>query len=87
MLPLSELHHSAVKRQCLVAFVEPCITLGKDTTKEVTTYQRTSSTIFIDLQAIGCVVGRIKRGNNWAIINRSEDLARTVFVEQELDEE
>ena len=61
--------------------------MGRDATKEVTTYQRTSTNIFIDLRAIGCVVGRIKCGNDWAIIDRSEELARTVFVDPDIVDE
>jgi hypothetical protein len=86
-LPRSELINPLSKRRFLLAFVEPCLTNGKDATRELTTYERTSATIFIDLQAIGCIVGRIKRGNEWAIIDRSEELARTVFVDPNTLEE
>ena len=55
--------------------------MGKDATVELTNYQRTSTPIFLDLQAIGSVVGRIKRGRDWAIVDRSEALVRTAFVD------
>ncbi|KAF8579867.1 hypothetical protein K439DRAFT_1620204 [Ramaria rubella] len=63
-------------RRHLLALVKPCTTGNKDATVEVTTYTQTMSSIFIDLQAIGAVIGRIKHGNEWAIIDRSGDLAR-----------
>jgi hypothetical protein len=59
----------------------PCITEGKDATCELTTYGQVSTSIVIDLQTIGCVVGRVKRGKTWGIVDRSGELARTVFVD------
>jgi hypothetical protein len=60
---------------------------GKYVTREATTYCTTSTEIVIDLQAISCVVGRVKRGRDWGILDRSGDLARTVFVGPQQDEE
>ena len=87
VLPRSDLIRLPQRQHRLLACIEPCLTQGKDATKEVVTYRRTSTTIFVDLQVIGSVVGRVKRGNEWAIIDRSEDLARTAFVDRGLDED
>jgi hypothetical protein len=65
----------------LLALVEPCSTGGKDATRELTTYEATTAPIIIDLRTIECVVGRVRRGNEWGIIDRSGDFARTVFVD------
>jgi len=37
----------------------------------------------INLQAVQSVIGRIQRGKEWGIIDRSEEMARTVFVEND----
>lgn len=37
--------------------------------------------VVVDLHTVECVVGRIKRRNEWGIVDRSGDFARTVFVE------
>ncbi|KAF8493835.1 hypothetical protein BU17DRAFT_59563 [Hysterangium stoloniferum] len=71
----------------LLARISPCITNGKDATESLTSYNRTSTEIFIDLRTINCVVGRVQRGRDWYIIDRSGGIARTVFIEPNLDEE
>lgn len=71
----------------LLACIQPCITNGKDATQELTSYRRMSTTIFVDLKTVECVVGRVKRGQDWFIIDRSGDFARTVFIEPELEDE
>ncbi|KAF8512125.1 hypothetical protein JB92DRAFT_339875 [Gautieria morchelliformis] len=63
-LPRAEHLNIPNKRRSLVACVEPCNTEARDTTREVTTHHWTATGIFIDIQAIGRVVGRVKRGNN-----------------------
>jgi hypothetical protein len=70
----------------LLAVIVPCITNSKDTTWEATTYHTTSTAIVINLQVIGCVVGHVKRGQDWGIVERSGDLARTAFVDPENNE-
>ena len=59
----------------------PCSTGGKDATRELTTYTETTAQVVIDLRTVECVVGRVRRGNEWGIIDRSGDFARTVFVD------
>jgi hypothetical protein len=86
-LPSAELPNIPEKRRFLLACVKPCNTKGRDATSEVTTYERTTTDIFIDIQAIGCVVGRVKKGNMWAFVDRSGDLARTVFVDPAINED
>lgn len=41
--------------------------------------------VVVDLHTVECVVGRIKRRNEWGIVDRSGDFARTVFVEPEVE--
>ena len=40
----------------------------------------------IDIDCIQCGVGRIKDGNKWAIVDRSREHARSVFVDNIDDE-
>ncbi|KAF8507897.1 hypothetical protein BU17DRAFT_16329, partial [Hysterangium stoloniferum] len=61
-------------------------TNGKDATESLTSYNRTSTEIFIDLQMINCVVGHVQYGRDWYIINQSGGIAQTVFIEPNLDE-
>ncbi|KAF8514178.1 hypothetical protein JB92DRAFT_3096276 [Gautieria morchelliformis] len=69
-----------------VAVVQPCSTGGKDETSEVTTYTETRVSVVIDLRTMECVIGSVKRGGNeWGIVDRSSDFARTVFVDPEID--
>ena len=58
-----------------------------DATHEVTMYSNTTAPIVIDLRTVECVVGRVQRGNEWGIIDRSGEFARTVFVDPVDDEE
>jgi hypothetical protein len=71
----------------LLALVTPCSTGGQDATKVVTMYSVTTAPIVVDLRTVECVVGRVKRGNEWGIVDRSGDYARTVFVDAVQQEE
>jgi hypothetical protein len=37
------------------------------------------------LPMVECVVGRVNRGNEWGIVDRSGDFSRTVFVNPEVE--
>jgi len=37
----------------------------------------------VDITSAQCLVGRVKSGNNWAIIDRSGKLAQAVYEEQD----
>jgi hypothetical protein len=71
----------------LLAIIQPCSTRGRDATRELTTYVEMTAPVVIDVRTIECVVGRIQRGNEWGIVDRSGDFARTVFVDEEVDDE
>ncbi|KAF8527740.1 hypothetical protein JB92DRAFT_3139754 [Gautieria morchelliformis] len=69
-----------------VAVVQPCSTGGRDATSEVTTYTETRVSVVINLCTMECVIGSMKRGGDeWGIVDRSGDFARTVFVDPEID--
>ncbi|KAF8527158.1 hypothetical protein BU17DRAFT_39900, partial [Hysterangium stoloniferum] len=73
--------------QTVLACMKPCITNGKDATIEVTSYKGMSTVIYIDLQTIQCVVGRVECAQDWFIIDCSGGTARTVFVDPEDNDE
>jgi hypothetical protein len=49
-------------------------------------YTRTTATIATDLQTIEAVVGRVKTREKWHILDRTDGLAQTVFVD-DLDDD
>jgi hypothetical protein len=63
----------------LLAVITPSVTMGKDATKELTTYQYTTTQVVTDLRTISAVVGRVQTRNRWGIVDRSEDSSRTEF--------
>ena len=69
----------------LLAVITPCITLGKDATKEVTTYTQTTTQIVTDLRAISAVIGRVWTRNRWGIVDRSEETSRTEFIPSNME--
>lgn len=72
-------------RMFLLAVITGCETNGADATKARASFNKFETTLqIVDLNAIGSVVGRIHCGTaipQWVIIDRSPDLARTVFTE------
>jgi hypothetical protein len=48
-------------------------------------YSRTAALHFVDVTNIQCLVGRVKDGSRWAIIDRSGSLARAVYMGEDED--
>jgi hypothetical protein len=69
----------------LLAVITPCVTMGKDAVKEMTTYQHTTTQVVTDLRTINAVVGRVQTRNRWGIVDRSEDSARTEFIPSHME--
>ena len=72
-------------RTVLLAVITPCVTLGKDATREVTTYLKTTTQVVTDLCTISSVVGRVWTQNRWGIVDRSEETLRTEFVPSNME--
>jgi len=70
----------------LLALVTPCSTGGQDATEVLTMYSRTTTAVITDLRSIEAVIGRIETRGNWGIIDRTDHLAHTVFVDEENDD-
>lgn len=64
----------------LLAVITPCVTLGKDATKEVTTYTQTTAQVVTDICTISSVIGWVWTRNRWGIVDRSEESSRTEFL-------
>ncbi|KAG8929626.1 hypothetical protein FRC01_004015 [Tulasnella sp. 417] len=71
----------------ILGFVTPCKTEGKDATSELVLYPNGPSGLqpqrFISLSSIECAVGRVKSRDRWWIVDRSDGLARTSFMDEE----
>jgi hypothetical protein len=69
----------------LLAVITGCDTGGADATVQCVSFDKFESTLqIVDLNAIGSVAGRVQCGTaipRWAIIDRSPELARTVFTD------
>ncbi|CAG7851119.1 SubName: Full=Uncharacterized protein {ECO:0000313/EMBL:CCA74327.1} [Serendipita indica DSM 11827] len=63
----------------LLAYVSACNTQG-DATQESVWYSELRAPEFVHINTIQCVVGRIKVGKRWGIIDTSLNCARTTFV-------
>ena len=73
--------------RCILVVIQSCSSGGKDATCEVTTYLETNIPVVVDLRTVGCVVGRVKRGNEWDIIDKSGEFSQTVIVDPEVEVE
>ena len=49
-------------------------------------YSWTGALHFVDANNIQCLVGRVKDGNRWEIIDRSGSLAHTVYIDDDDDD-
>jgi hypothetical protein len=98
LLRSARIHHGSVSpcipalgiehpKHFILALVTHCSTAGKDATQELTTYESTTTSITIDIRMIECVVGCVRRGNGWGIVDRSGDFACTVFMDPRDDED
>lgn len=64
----------------LVATITPCVTQGKDATKENVLYRKYAASVMVDLRVVEATVGRVQTRGRWGIIDRSGDGARTIFT-------
>lgn len=66
--------------EALLAFVSICDTSG-DATRSRVWYTRLKKPQFVNVGTIQCVVGRIKVGNRWGIIDTRLEASWTSFVD------
>ncbi|KAI0070886.1 hypothetical protein K474DRAFT_1737601 [Panus rudis PR-1116 ss-1] len=82
-LPQANFWENLSGKTLLLAVITPFRTNGKDATIELTTYRRVNAPVVLDIRHIENVVGRIHTGNQWAIVDRSDGLAKTIFTVDE----
>jgi hypothetical protein len=46
-------------------------------------YSKHGALHFLDIKNVQCLVGRVKDGNGWALVDRSGTLARAVFADED----
>lgn len=63
----------------LLAHVIPCKTGGKDARRELVSYSECYRSQIMDVRCLTAVVGRIKRGKKWFMLDRFEDCAIAAF--------
>ncbi|KAG9095747.1 hypothetical protein FS749_009884 [Ceratobasidium sp. UAMH 11750] len=75
-----------VRAPYVLLAVQECKTDGRDAVllaNPVVTYTQLASTVLIHVDTVVAVVGRVRIGNAWAIVDRSRGNARTRFVDEE----
>ncbi|KAG8687997.1 hypothetical protein FRC08_011673 [Ceratobasidium sp. 394] len=65
----------------ILADLTPCVCVGEDATIEPVTYRQFQPRRILDIQAVENVVGRVLSRGAWYIIDRSDEGARTTFVD------
>lgn len=89
-LPASHPLRLEVPTTYLLGLVNTCRSkpLGGDSTKEAVSYTNFNLAIFINLNAIQCVVGQIKVGDRcWGIVDHSGDYLQMVFEDEPYDDD
>ena len=64
----------------ILAAVRTCANPRMKGENDIYYYSREGHLEVIDISCVQCLVGRVKDGSEWAIIDRSDGCARPVFV-------
>ncbi|KAJ7205403.1 hypothetical protein GGX14DRAFT_367909 [Mycena pura] len=64
----------------LLALITPCSKSGGDASQEILCYKEMRHSLILDLQSVVAVVGRLKRGDRWYIVDRTGGLIKPEFV-------
>jgi len=84
-----ELNLDDDSKMVILAAVQTCDLDVNNTAPEgldIHYYSRTGALHFVDATNIQCLVGRVKDGNRWAIIDRSGSLACAVYLDDSDDD-
>jgi hypothetical protein len=77
-LPDTPIFDKLQKIQVLI-LVRPCQTEGKDAAVELTQYRSMPASVVTDIRNVKGVIGRAASRGQWGIIDRSLNIAPTVF--------
>jgi hypothetical protein len=69
------------KTTLILAAIRTCANPQMKNDNRIYYYSREGQLEVVDVNCIQCLVGRVKDGNEWAIVDRSEGYARPVFEE------
>ena len=78
-LPAEPRLKTGTNSTALLALVMLCKTNGKDASMEPVWYQEMETVRAFDIATIDCVIGRIKVGDRWGIVDRSYGSQRAVM--------
>lgn len=87
VLPASKTISTRHCKRHLLAIITACITEGRDATTEAVSFTEMDTLqLVVDPAAVGAVIGRFTVGDGdhyrTAIVDRSGDLARALFVDE-----
>ena len=68
------------KTSLILAAIRACANPQMKSDNGIYYYSREGPLEVVDVNCVQCLVGRVKDGNEWAIVDRSEGHARSVFV-------
>jgi hypothetical protein len=68
----------------ILAAIRTCSNLRMQSDNGMHYYSREGHLEVVDMECVQCLVGRVKDGNEWAIVDRSEGCARPVFATEEI---
>jgi len=67
----------------ILAAIRACADAKLKAENNIYYYSREGHLEVVDMECVQCLVGRVKDGNSWAIIDRSESCARPIFMDDD----
>jgi hypothetical protein len=67
----------------ILAAIRACADAKLKAENNIYYYLREGHLEVVDMECVQCLVGRVKDGNSWAIIDCSESCARPIFVDDD----
>ena len=71
------------KTTLILAAIRTCANPQMKAENDIYYYSREGHLEVVDIECVQCLVGQVKDGNEWAIIDRSKGIARPVFVNED----
>ncbi|KIJ59345.1 hypothetical protein HYDPIDRAFT_100865 [Hydnomerulius pinastri MD-312] len=85
-LPSSTSLHLSDSTIHFLAAIETCEIERSRADLDIHYYRKLGALDTVDITCIQCLVGRVRVGDQWAIIDRSGDLARAVYAAEDDDD-
>jgi hypothetical protein len=71
------------KTTLILAAIRTCVDPRMKAENNIYYYSREGHLEVVDMECVQCLVGRVKDGNEWAIIDRSEGSVRLAFANED----